>query len=124
MFQPISKKLMKILSYNSRILSTQEQNLATYNKEKCAVSFNLTSYKFPFIGSIFLITLIADEVPLLFFITRKGNLTPRQYEAQTFSERQKIHTAGYNLTIAELVSRGSSKTSDNSCQSKLKTLPP
>ena len=42
-------------------------------------------------------------------LSRKANLTPRQYKAQMllskFSNLQIIHTTGTNLTVADMLSR-------------------
>ena len=112
LFQPNSKTKMQIISYNSRILTTQEQKLSTYDRELCAITFALSQYEFIIIGSQFPITIFTDHNPILFLFTRKGNLTPRQYKAQMlltkFSNLQIIHTAGTNLTVADMLSRDSS----------------
>ena len=96
LFQPNSKNKMQIISYNSRILTTQEQKLSTYDRELCAITFALSQYEFIIIGSKFPITIFTDHNPILFLFTRKGNLTPRQYKAQMlltkFSNLQIIHT--------------------------------
>ena len=39
LFQPNSKNEMQIISYNSRILTTQEQKRSTYDRELCAITF-------------------------------------------------------------------------------------
>ena len=82
LFQPNSNNKMQVISYNSRILNTQEQKLSTYDRELCAVTFALTVYEFIIFGSKIPITLFTDHNPLLFLFTRKGNFTPRQYKAQ------------------------------------------
>ena len=82
LFQPNSKNKMQIISYISRILTTQEQKLSTYDREPCAITFALSQYEYIIIGSKFPITVFTDHNPILFLFTRKGNLTPRQYEAQ------------------------------------------
>ena len=76
LFQPNSKNKMQIISYNSRILTTQEQKLSTYDRELCAITFALSQYEFIIIGSKFPITIFTDHNPILFLFTRKGNLTP------------------------------------------------
>ena len=94
---------MQVISYNSRILTTQEQKLSTYDRELCAITFALSLYEFIVIGSKFPINIFTDHNPILFFFTRKGNLTPRQYKSQMlltkFSNLQIIHTAGTNLIL-------------------------
>ena len=119
---------MQIISYNSRILTTQEQKLSTYDRELCAITFALSQYEFFIIGSKFPITIFTDHNPNLFLFTRKGNLTPRQYKAQMlltkFSNLQIIHTAGTNLTVADMLSRDFSTINTQTCQLQHKTLPP
>ena len=109
LFQPTSNNKLQVISYNSRILITQEQKLSTYDRELCAVTFALTVYEFIIIGSKFPITLFTDHNPLLFLFTRKGILTPRQYKAQilltNFSNLRTIHTAGTNIAVADMLSR-------------------
>ena len=128
LFQPNSKNKMQIISYNSRILTTQEQKLSTYDRELCAITFALSQYEFIIIGSKFPITVFTDHNPILFLFTRKGNLTPRQYKAQMlltkFSNLQIIHTAGTNLTVADMLSRDFSTINAKTFQLHHKTLPP
>ena len=119
---------MQVISYNSRILTTQEQKLSTYDRDFCAITFALSQYEFILIGSKFPITISTDHNPILFFFTRKGNLTPRQYKSQMlltkFSKLQIIHTAGTNLTVADMLSRDLSTINNKTCQRQHKTLPP
>ena len=119
---------MQIISYNSRILTTQEQKLSTYDRELCAITFALSQYEFITIGSNFPITVFTDHNPILFLFTRKCNLTPGQYEAQMlltkFSNLQIIHTAVTNLTVADMLSEDFSTINAKTCQLQHKTLPP
>ena len=119
---------MQIISYNSRILTTQEQKLSTYDTELCAITFALSQYEFIIIGSKFPITVFTDHNSIRFLFTRKGNLTPRQYKAQMlltkFSNLQIIHTAGTNLTVADMLSRDFSTIDAKTCQLQHKTPPP
>ena len=129
LFQPNSKNKMQIISYNSRILTTQEQKLSTYDRELCAITFALSQYEFNITGSKFPITIFTDHNPILFLVTRKGSLTPRQYKAQImlltkFSNLQIFHTAGTNLTVADMLSKGFSTINTKTCQLQHKTLPP
>ena len=73
---------MQVISYNSRILTTQEQKLSTYDRELCAITFALSHYEFIVIDSKFQISIFTDQNPILFLFTRKGNLTPKQNKAQ------------------------------------------
>ena len=128
LFQPNSKNKMQIISHKSRILTSQEQKLSTYDRELCAITLALSQYEFIIIGSKFPITIFTDHNPILFLFTRKGNLTPRQYKAQMlvtkFSNLQIIHTAGTNLTVADMLGRDFSTINTKTCQHQHKTLPP
>ena len=83
LFQPNANNKMQVISYNSRILTTQEKKLSTYDRELCAITFALSQYEFIVIGFKSPITIFTDHNPILFLFTRegKGNLTPRQYKA-------------------------------------------
>ena len=98
---------MQVISYNSRILSTQDQKLSTYDRELCAITFALSQSDFMVIGSKFAIPNFTDHNPILFSFARKGNLTPRQYKAQMlltkFSNLQIIQTARTNFTVADML---------------------
>ena len=67
LFQPNLQNKMQFISYNSRILNTQEQKLSTYDRELCAVIFALQVYEFLFIGSKFPITLSTDHNLFFYF---------------------------------------------------------
>ena len=126
LFQPNTDKKMQVIFYNSRTLTTQEQNFSTYDRQLCALTFALSQYEFLIIGSKTPIIVFADHNPILFPFTRKGNLTPRQYKAQMLltklSNRQIVHTAGTNLTDADKLSRDFSQITNKLCQLKHKTL--
>ena len=127
LFQPNSNNEMQIISYNSRVLNTQEQKISTHDRKLCAVTFALTVYEFIIIGSKFPITLSTDHNQLLFLFTRKGNLTPRQYKAQMLltklSNLRILHTAGTNLAAVDMLSRDLPSINSTSCQSQHETLP-
>ena len=53
LFQSKTDSNMQVLSYNSRISSTQEQTFSTYDRELCAITFALSHYDFLIIGSKF-----------------------------------------------------------------------
>ena len=87
LFQPNSNNKMQVISYNSRILTTQEQKLSTYDRELFAFTFALSQYEFIVIGSKLPLTIFTDHNPILSLFTRKGNLTPRQYKAEVLSTK-------------------------------------
>ena len=128
LFQPNEVNKMKVISYNSKIFSPQEQKLSTYDRELAGVIFALRAYEPYMIGTKYPITLFTDHGPILYLFTRKGNLTPRQYTAQMiftrFPNLRIIHTAGTNLAVADILSRDFSSINSQEVQIKHKTLPP
>ena len=119
---------MPVFSFVSRTLSTREQKVTTYDREKCAVTISLTVNEFLIIGSKFQNKLFTDQNSLLFHFTRKSNLTPRQNKAHKLltqiSELQNIHTSGTNSTIVDMLSRGFSNVNTNRRHLERKTFPP
>ena len=82
LFQPNTDNKMQVVSYNSRISTTQEQKLSTFDRRLCAITFALSQYEFLVIGTKFPITVFTDHKPIALLFTRKENLTPGQYKAQ------------------------------------------
>ena len=73
---------MNVISYNSRILTPQEQKLSTLDRELLGIVHALQIYEFLIIGSPHPIHIFTDHQPLLHCFTKKGNLGPRIYRAQ------------------------------------------
>ena len=101
---------MKVISYNSRILNSQEQKLSTLDSELLGIVHALQNYmNFFFIGSPHPIHIFTDHKPLIHCFTKKGNLSPRFNRAQMqltkFSKLKIIHTPGKNLSLADMLSR-------------------
>ena len=92
---------MKVLSYNSRILNTQEQKLSTLDRVRLAIVYALQIYEFLSIGSPHPLYIFTDHKPLLHCFAKKGNLSPRFCRAQMqltkFSKLKIIHTPGTKL---------------------------
>ena len=128
LFQMNETNNMKVISYNSRILKTQEQKLSTLDRELLAIVYALQIYEFLIIGSPHPIYIFTDHKPLLHCFAKKGNLSPRFYRAQMqltkFSELKIIHTPGKNLTVADMLSRTFTKEQLQVQQSRHKQLPP
>ena len=102
----IEENKMRVISYKSRILKTQEQKLSTLDKEILAIVYALQIYEFLIIGSPHPIYIFTDHKPLLHCFAKKGNNSPRFYRAQMQLTKLKIiHTPGKNLTVADLLSR-------------------
>ena len=113
LFQLNEQNKMKVISYNSRILSPQEQKLSTLDRELLGIVHALQIYEFLIIGSPHPIHIFTDHKPLLHCFTKKGNLSPRFYRAQMqltkFSKLKIIHTPGKNLSVADMLSRSFTK---------------
>ena len=82
LFQMNETNKMKVISYNSRILNTQEQKLSTLDRELLAIVYALQIYEFLIIGYPHPIYIFTDHKPLLHCFAKKGNLSPRFYRAQ------------------------------------------
>ena len=65
LFQMNEANKMKVISYNSRILNTQEQKLSTLDRELLAIVYALQIYEFLIIGSPHPIYIFTDHKPLL-----------------------------------------------------------
>ena len=128
LFQLNEQNKMKVISYNSRILSPQEQKLSTLDRELLGIVHALQIYEFLIIGSPHPIHIFTDHKPLLHCFTKKGNLSPRFYRAQMqltkFSKLKIIHTPGKNLSVADMLSRSFTKAELQLNQLKHKHLPP
>ena len=82
LFQMNEENKMKVISYNSRILNTQEQKLSTLDRELLAIVYALQIYEFLIIGSPHPIYISTDHKPLLHCFAKNGNLSPNFYRAQ------------------------------------------
>ena len=76
LFQRNSNNKMQVISYNSRILTTQEQKLSTYDRELCAITFALSQFEFIVIRSKFPKTTFTDHNPIFSFSPVKVTLLP------------------------------------------------
>ena len=127
LFQLNEHNKMKVISYNSRILNPQEQKLSTLDRELLGIVHALQTYEILIIGSPHPIHIITDHKPLLHCFTKKGNLSPRFCRAQMqitkFSKLKIIHTAGKNLSVADMLSSFFTKTELQLNQLKHKQLP-
>ena len=75
LFQPNSNNKLQVISYNSRILITQEQKLFTYDRELYAITFAFSQYEFIIIGSKFSISSQTTN-PFFSFLSVKVTLLP------------------------------------------------
>ena len=119
---------MKVISYNSRILYTQEQKLSTLDRELLAIVYALQIYEFLNIGSPHPVYIFTDHKFLLHCFAKKENLSPRFYRAQMqltkISKLKIIHTPGKKLTVADMLSRTFTKGQLQIHQLRHKQLPP
>ena len=103
LFQMNEANKMKVISYTSRTLNTQEQKLSTLDRELLAIVYALQIYEFLIFGSPHPIYIFTDQKPLLHCFAKKENLSPRFYRTQMqltkFSKLKIIHTPGNNLTV-------------------------
>ena len=128
LFQINEENTMKVISYNSRIVNTQEQKLSTLDRELLAIVYALQMYEFLIIGSPHPIYILTDQKPFLHSFAKKGNLSPIFYRAQMqltkFSKLKIIHTPRKNLTVADMLSRTFTKEQLQIHQLRHKQLPP
>ena len=127
-FQLNEENKMRVLSYNSRILNTQEQKFSTLDREPLAIVYASQIFEFLIIGSPHPIYIFTDHKPFLHCFAKKGNLRSRFYRAQMqltkFSKLKIIHTPGKNLTKADMLSRTFTKEQLQIHQLRHKQLPP
>ena len=71
---------MKVISYNSRILNPQEQNLSTLDRELVGIVHALQIYEFLIIGSPHPTHIFTDHKPLLHCFTKKVTSVPVSIE--------------------------------------------
>ena len=128
LFQMKEENKMRVISYNSRILNTQEQKLSTLDRELLALVYALQIYEFLIVGSPHPIYIFTDHKPLLHCFAKKGNLSPRFYKARmqltNFSKLKIIPTPGIKLTVADMLSRTFTKEQLQIHQLRHKQLPP
>ena len=127
LFQMNEENKMRVISYNSRILNTQEQKISTLDRELLAIVYALQIYEFLIIGSPHSIYIFTYHKPLLHCFAKNGNLSPRFYRAQmqlTKLSKLKIQTPGKNLTVADMLSRTFTKEQIQRHQIRHKQLPP
>ena len=127
LFQMNEENKMEVISYNSRILNTQEQKLSILDRGLLAIVYALQIYEFLIIGSPHPIYIFTDHKPLLHCFAKKGNLSPRFYIAQMqltkFSKLKIFHTPAKNLTVADMLSRTFTKEQLQVHQLRHKQLP-
>ena len=115
---------MKVMSYNSRILSPQEQKLSILHHELLGI---VHAFKSKNSSSLDHHDVFTDHKPLLHCFTKKENLSPRFYRAliqlTKFSKLKLIHTPGKNFSVADMLCRRFTKGELQLNQLKHKQLP-
>ena len=128
LLQMNEKNKMRVFSYNSRIVNTQEQKLSTLDRELLAIVYALHRYEFLIIGSPHPLCIFTDHKPLLHCFAEKGNLSPRFYRAPMlltkFSKIKSFILLEKNLTVADMLSRTFTKEPLQIHQLRHKQLPP
>ena len=98
LFHMNEENKMRVISYNSRILNTQEQKLSTLDRELLSIVHALQTYEFLIIRSSHPIYIFTNHKPLLHSFAEKGKLNSRCYGAQLqltkVSILKIIHTPG------------------------------
>ena len=72
LFQMNEENEMQVISYNSRILNTQEQKFSTLDRELLAIVYALQIHEFLFIGSPHPIYIFTDHKPFVTLFCKKG----------------------------------------------------
>ena len=128
LFQMNEHGKLDVISYISRIFTTNEQKLCTTYRELIGIVYALTIYEHIIIGSAHFINVLNDHKPILSCFTKKGNLSPIFYTAQMqltkFQKLRIIYTKGKYLFVADMLSRSFTKEELQLNQLKHKQLPP
>ena len=117
----------RIISFNSRVFTKNEQNMSTLHRELCGIISALQTYEHFIIGSPHAIKIFCYHKPLLYLWARKGRLSHRFIQHQViitqFTNLQIFCTPGKNLAFADLLSRNVSLKDLNGHQLAHKELP-
>ena len=117
----------RIVSFNSRVFTKDEQKMSTLHRELCGIISALQTYEHFIIGSRHPIKVFCDHKPLLYLWARKGRLSHRFFRYQViitqFTNLQIIWTPGKNLAFPDLLSRNVSLKDLNGHQLLHKEIP-
>jgi hypothetical protein len=117
----------KIVSFNSRCFTPDEQKLPTITRELIGVSWSLEIYEPYIIGTPFTVYLYTDHKPILYLWSKKGQLNHRTYkmmQRMTNHPNLKIvHTPGKNLVVPDILSRNFTNAQFLQEQMKHKVIP-
>ena len=117
----------RIVSYNSRVFTKDEQKMTTMHRELCGIISVSQSYEHFIIGSPHAIKNFCNHKPLLYLRARKKRLSHRFFRYQVIitqsSNLQIIWTPGKNLAFPDLLSRSVSLKDLNGHQLAHKEIP-
>ena len=74
LFQPNTVNKMQVISYKSRILTTEKQKFSADDRELCARTLALSQYEFFIIGSKFPINVFTDHLLFCFSLYSERKL--------------------------------------------------
>ena len=99
----------RIVSFNSRVFTKDEQKMSTLHRELCGVISALQTYEHFIIGSPHPIKVFCDHKRLLYLWSRKRRLSDRFFRYQViiteFTNLEIIWTLGKNLASPDFLSR-------------------
>ena len=117
----------RIVSFNSRVFTKDEQKMSTLHRELCGIISALQTYEHFIIGSPHPIKIFCDHKPLLYLWARKVRLSHRFFRYQViitqFTNLQITWTPGKNLAFPDLLSRNVSLKDLNGKQLAHKEIP-
>ena len=117
----------RIVPFNSRVFTKDEQKMSTLHRELCGIISALQTYEHFINGSPHPIKIFCDHKPLLYLWARKGRLSHRFFRYQViitqFTNLQIIWTPGKNLAFPDLLSRNVSLKDLNGHQLAHKEIP-
>ena len=117
----------RIVSFNSRVYTKDEQKMSTTARELCGLIFALQTYEHYIIGSPHPVYLYTDHKPLLYLWGRRGKLSHRFFRYQLvisqFQNLKIIWTEGKNLAFPDILRRNVSIKDLDKYQLKHKKIP-
>ena len=117
----------RIVSFNSRIYTKEEQKMSTTARELCGVISALQTYEPYIIGSPHPVYVYTDHKPLMYLWGRRGKLSHRFFRYQLvisqFQNLKIIWTEGKNLAFPDILSRNVKLKDLDKHQLKHKKIP-
>ena len=117
----------RIVSFNSRIYTKEEQKMSTTARELCGVISALQTYEQYLIGSPHPVYVYTDHKPLMYLWGRRGKLSHRFFRYQLvisqFQNLKIIWTEGKNLAFPDILSRNVKLKDLDKYQLKHKKIP-